>query len=326
MRSPSSVEGRRGGRSAAASGIVAARRQSAWRPCSWDEYPAAVAFGMRFASEEGSASWRSRCFDGQLSGAMTHRISSKPATAHTPIPDQNQGALVPRSALARPIPSLRTAMTRARPISPHPASRMTTSPHHVHHENSTRGNACSSHRLGQSLTACTSDGRGCLGGAPAAESRGRTRLLVRSPSRARPYPFAAAILAGTKTAEVRRRFPDQPAGTKIYLYSSSPERAVIGTASLDSADRPNASDVWDAYGHVIAIARQSLDAYLGDVPVPAILQVRSPVRWEVPMPLSELRSQVLIEPPQSFRYIDSERAALLDAWEPRPRSRQAMLV
>jgi hypothetical protein len=69
---------------------------------------------------------------------MTQRISSKPATAHTPIPDQNQGALVPLSALARPIPSLRTAMTRARPISPHPGSRMAMSPHHVHHENSTR--------------------------------------------------------------------------------------------------------------------------------------------------------------------------------------------
>lgn len=27
---------------------------------------------------------------------MAHRISSKPATAHTPIPDQNQGALVPK--------------------------------------------------------------------------------------------------------------------------------------------------------------------------------------------------------------------------------------
>lgn len=138
--------------------------------------------------------------------------------------------------------------------------------------------------------------------------------------------FAAAILAGTKTAEVRRRFPSQPAGTRIYLYSSSPERAVLGTVSLDSVDRPDASDVWEAYGHVIAIGRQSLDAYLGDVAVPAILQVRTPVRWDVPMSLSELRSQVLIEPPQSFRYIDEGRAALLDAWQTKTHARPTALV
>ena len=138
--------------------------------------------------------------------------------------------------------------------------------------------------------------------------------------------FATAILAGTKTAEVRRRFPDQPAGTKIYLYSSSPQRAVIGTVALHSVDRPDASDVWDTYGHVIAIDRQPLDTYLGGVPIPAILQVRSPVRWEVPLPLSELRSHILIEPPQSFRYIDEERAVLLDAWEAKTLAQSAALV
>lgn len=45
-----SVKGRRGGSSAAASGIVAARRLRAWRPRSWDEYPAAAAFGTRSAT------------------------------------------------------------------------------------------------------------------------------------------------------------------------------------------------------------------------------------------------------------------------------------
>lgn len=73
---------------------------------------------------------------GQLSSAMTHTTRSAPATTSTPIPDQYHRALVPRSALARPIPSLRTAMTTARPISPTPMSMTTTSPHHAHHENS----------------------------------------------------------------------------------------------------------------------------------------------------------------------------------------------
>ena len=46
--------------------------------------------------------------------------------------------------------------------------------------------------------------------------------------------FARALLAGTKTAEIRRRFPDVPVGTTVVLYSSSPERALLGTMRVSA--------------------------------------------------------------------------------------------
>ena len=116
--------------------------------------------------------------------------------------------------------------------------------------------------------------------------------------------YARALLAGTKTAEVRRRFPQQPAGTTIYVYSSTPDRTVLGTLRLGTIDRPDADDVWRLYREEIEIDERSLNEYLAQVSSAAILQISDPQPWEKPVPLATLRSQLGVEPPQSFRYLD----------------------
>lgn len=126
--------------------------------------------------------------------------------------------------------------------------------------------------------------------------------------------FAHALLAGTKTAEVRRRFPAVATPATIYVYSSTPDRAVFGTIELEGIDRPAASSVWDLYRHEIQIHRQPLEEYLDNVNDAAILRVRSPIRWPKAMPLALLRSEIGLEPPQSFRYVDPAREERLRAW------------
>jgi predicted transcriptional regulator len=123
--------------------------------------------------------------------------------------------------------------------------------------------------------------------------------------------FAHAILDGTKSAEVRRRFPSQPHRATVFLYSSTPERAVLGTVYLDSIDRPRARDVWAQYHDRIAIEEASLNQYLEDVDAAAILRISAPYRWSTPVPLSDLRRLVGVEPPQSFRYLDAAQSETL---------------
>lgn len=125
--------------------------------------------------------------------------------------------------------------------------------------------------------------------------------------------YAAALLAGTKTAEVRRRFPEQPRGTEIFIYSSSPDRSVAGTVRLDAIDRPSAADVWEEYREQIMIEELLLNDYLGEVDAAAILQVTEPTRWQRPVPLLELRQHLGVEPPQSFRYLNEDQALVLRA-------------
>ncbi|MDX2377770.1 ASCH domain-containing protein [Microbacterium sp. LRZ72] len=125
--------------------------------------------------------------------------------------------------------------------------------------------------------------------------------------------YAHAILAGTKTAEVRRRFPHQPPGTTLYLYSSTPDRAVLGTAQLDAIDRPSADRVWNLYRDQIEIEKAALGDYLSDLEAAAILRINNASRWNHPVSLRDLRLGLAIEPPQSFRYLTDEHIGILEA-------------
>lgn len=124
--------------------------------------------------------------------------------------------------------------------------------------------------------------------------------------------YARALLAGTKTMEVRRRFPQQPEGTTVYLYSSTPDRAILGTLRLGAIDRPNADDVWRLYRHEIEIDKSALSSYLADRDSAAILRMSDPRLWEHSVSLDSLRRSLGIHPPQSFRYLNQEQVLALE--------------
>lgn len=118
--------------------------------------------------------------------------------------------------------------------------------------------------------------------------------------------FATALLNGTKTAEVRRRFPELPAGTVIYVYSSTPKKQVVGTLRISAVHRVPRTRAWSLFRRVIGISRPYLDSYLDGVELASIIEVNEPVRWSNPVPLQTLRTSVELEPPQSYRYLSQK--------------------
>ncbi|WIB77984.1 ASCH domain-containing protein [Curtobacterium sp. MCPF17_002] len=125
--------------------------------------------------------------------------------------------------------------------------------------------------------------------------------------------FADALLAGTKTAEVRRRFPAIAVGTTLYVYASSPSKQVIGTLRTSAVHRVPRQTVWDRFKRMIGIDRRYLDAYLHGVEHAAIIEVDTPSTWTRPVSLAELRAHVAVEPPQSYRYLNISQAAQLES-------------
>jgi predicted transcriptional regulator len=125
--------------------------------------------------------------------------------------------------------------------------------------------------------------------------------------------FAAALLAGTKTAEVRRRFPSIAAGTTLYVYASSPCMQVIGTLRASAVHRVPPRTVWDRFKQMIGIDRRYLDEYLDGAENAAIIEVNTPSVWARPVSLSELRTHLDVQPPQSYRYLNDSQAAQLES-------------
>lgn len=125
----------------------------------------------------------------------------------------------------------------------------------------------------------------------------RTLLLSLRPR------FANAILAGTKTIEIRRRPVNAASGTPVILYASSPLRAVVGTARLASVDTHDPDTAWHRYRRTFGLSRDEYDAYLDGVTSVYLLRLQRVNRLNEPLPLQDLRQDAPFQPPQSFRYI-----------------------
>lgn len=123
--------------------------------------------------------------------------------------------------------------------------------------------------------------------------------------------FAHGLLSGTKTAEIRRRFPDIPSGMKVIIYASSPEKAILGTMRVQRVVRSNADDIWRDYSDVIGIERSELSDYLDGARECSVLELDNPELWSRPVQLADLRSALDVEPPQSFRYLTSRQLTRL---------------
>ena len=44
--------------------------------------------------------------------------------------------------------------------------------------------------------------------------------------------YADAIFAGKKTIELRRRIPEVPSGTRLWIYATRPTGAIIGFVTI----------------------------------------------------------------------------------------------
>jgi predicted transcriptional regulator len=115
--------------------------------------------------------------------------------------------------------------------------------------------------------------------------------------------FAAAILNGTKTVELRRTRLSAPSGTPLVLYASSPIMAVVGTATL--ADRHNASPaaIWRAHRDALGLTRAEFADYLTGVDQATAITIENPQALLDPFTLAWLRRHAVFQPPQSYRYI-----------------------
>ncbi|MBA0051361.1 ASCH domain-containing protein [Streptomyces sp. AJS327] len=118
--------------------------------------------------------------------------------------------------------------------------------------------------------------------------------------------FATAILAGTKTVEVRRQRVAAPPGTPVLLYATAPTMAIVGLARIASVRVASPREVWTASRTEAGISRREYDAYMSGALQASGLSLEATVAFEEPVPLSALRAAGPFHPPQSYRYLTRE--------------------
>ncbi len=132
--------------------------------------------------------------------------------------------------------------------------------------------------------------------------------------------FAEAILAGTKTVELRRTTPKIEVPMRTLLYASTPVRALLGTCIITSVTSANLADLWREFGSRAGLPHPEFKSYFDGVEVGTALTLAQQQPLTRRVPLQDLRAEPIgFRPPQSFAYVDAQtgdRLLRMAAWPP----------
>lgn len=114
--------------------------------------------------------------------------------------------------------------------------------------------------------------------------------------------FAHRILEGKKTVEVRKRFSKRWVGHRIAIYSSSPERAVVGEADIEMVEIDSPECIWERYGQQIGCDLGEYLAYCKDKDEVVAIGLGNISRCVTPLEMSLLDTMFenSMRPPQSY--------------------------
>ena len=129
--------------------------------------------------------------------------------------------------------------------------------------------------------------------------------------------FAARILAGEKTIELRRRKPQVPIGSTVFIYSTMPSASLVGTFVISRIDDLPLASLWNVAKSTAAISFQEFHAYFTGLQTGVAISIANPTRFSQAIGLDALRTLWPgFRPPQSYRFLtSSERAAVENHFE-----------
>ncbi len=126
--------------------------------------------------------------------------------------------------------------------------------------------------------------------------------------------YAERILAGSKFVEIRKKFASKWVGCKAILYSSSPQKALVGEATVRSVNSGTPADIWSRYHAVVGCTFDEFSAYVGSAKQVSAIELDAVFPYREPISLAQI-SHLLgedLRPPQS--YCDLKLGDKQSAW------------
>jgi predicted transcriptional regulator len=121
----------------------------------------------------------------------------------------------------------------------------------------------------------------------------------------------AEILNGNKTVELRRRRPHIVAGSRIWIYATSPTAALKGYAKLDRVETAAPSTIWERFKGQVGVSKRDFDHYFAGQSVAHALVLSDVRELANPLILKTIRKFVRgFHPPQFFCHLNGEVAEL----------------
>jgi predicted transcriptional regulator len=114
--------------------------------------------------------------------------------------------------------------------------------------------------------------------------------------------YAHQILSGTKLVEIRKRFSERWTGARAVLYASSPQKALIGEATVRAVTSGRPQEIWQRFGQSVGCSSGEFEEYVGSSDKISAIELDAAIPYKNPIGLAQLSHLVQEElrPPQSF--------------------------
>ncbi len=133
----------------------------------------------------------------------------------------------------------------------------------------------------------------------------RSALLAVKPS------FACALVEGSKGFEFRRVWPSFQPGDLVYVYSSAPVQAIVGSFVCGNIVQGRPEAVWRRLRVEGNIPRSIFRDYFRGSRVASAIEVTNPHAWITPLPLAAIRRRIPeFHPPRSYKFLASNHPLL----------------
>ncbi|WP_311752296.1 hypothetical protein [Proteus columbae] len=124
--------------------------------------------------------------------------------------------------------------------------------------------------------------------------------------------YVQKIYDGNKVIELRKSIGlSFKQNNKMYIYSSSPKKAITGHAYIDKIEQVSKGEIKQYYLDKIAISNEELENYLIDGKKGMMIWLKNIVEYKKPITLAKLK-ETGFTAPQSYCYVSDALKLLLD--------------
>jgi predicted transcriptional regulator len=126
--------------------------------------------------------------------------------------------------------------------------------------------------------------------------------------------YVSKISIGEKTAEFRRFVPSSiQEGDQVFMYSSSPQKALVGKFIIDKIVKEKIENLWNMYGQKGGISYEDFKSYFVDTSFGFCLILKEISFFPSSIKLEDLQAQISnFTVPQSYRYLKPDEIEILN--------------
>lgn len=126
--------------------------------------------------------------------------------------------------------------------------------------------------------------------------------------------FAHKIMVGKKTVELRKCMPKANKGDVVIVYSTSPEKAVIGICKIKAIIKSSPQNIWNNYKSDLGIGRKRYYEYYKGCLTAVAIVLEDIYKLKNTIPLQQYQYHFpSFTPPQTYKYVP--RQALVKAFK-----------